>query len=123
MAPRLNSQAAGLERIVAEQTIALAVDEAGRQGQLAKPCGRRLTAVQVDFLLLAREVVGEALQLQRRPAADDDAEFKQGLEGYYRLLPAKLSSGAAINAMGRLLQPRRSTSLSATCRAFQSILT
>ncbi len=61
----------------------------------------------MDLGLFAGEKVGIALELESRPAADDNRNLKQGLERYDRLLPAQRAAGTAEDATGRLLQPSR----------------
>src|SRR5260221_2909172 len=96
---------ASRDRIVAKQTGAAVKDEADRQGQLLQPRRRRLFPVKVNFGLLAGEIVGKALELERRTAANDNRDLEQRLKRDDRLLPAQCSSGTAVNAGSRLFQP------------------
>jgi hypothetical protein len=71
-----------LYRIVPEQAVALVKDKPDGERQLVQPGWRRLVAVEVDFGLFLREIVGIALKLESRPAADDDRNLQERLERY-----------------------------------------
>jgi hypothetical protein len=68
-----------------------------------------------------REVVREALQFERRPAASDETMSKQGLQRNNDLLPAHIASGLAIDTSRRLFEQARAHIVAAQCGRIASI--
>src|ERR1035437_3250147 len=64
----------------AKQFSVVVIDEARVERQLVKPDRGRLGPVEMDLLLLMREVMSVALQFERGAAADEQGIIQQGLK-------------------------------------------
>src|SRR5258708_35875 len=79
---------AARDRLAAEELPVIVKDELRIKRQLVEPAWGRLPAVEMHGCRSVREVMGIALQFERRSAAHDDWIFEQGLKRDHNLLPA-----------------------------------
>ena len=92
---------AGLDRLKPKERSVIVVEEARAERELVQPSGRRLRAVEMNFLLLLRQEVGIALQFERRCGRRQAADS--------RATPGATSRRAAMSVIhaggGRRLAP------------------
>src|ERR1041385_5430112 len=113
VAPRLELRELGCDDLMPKQRAVIVVEEARGKRELVKPLRRRLRAVEMNLVLLLRQVMGIALRFEGSASAEQQRIAEQRLERNDDLLPPERSARAAIDASGGLIEPPRGHILAA----------
>src|SRR5262249_31325957 len=95
----------GRDDLMPKQRTVIVIEEARSERELLKPLRRRLRAVEMNLLLLLRQVMGIALRFEGGASAEQQRVTEERLERDNDMLPRQRSTRPAISASGGLVEP------------------